>query len=838
MPPKRKILPKQIPPKLIELDYAGHLVKRIINPMRSAYAPLVKAVRDAHLEATKSAKTRTDYDPDEPRDERGRWGGGTSEAADAGRQPLVRNAPQGWNNETPLAYKAEEMAQKAALRAAYDPSKVYPKNWDTLDMISLPGHVYRGMGEAEYHETVGAGKGVISNNSMSVKAVEGTSFGYEAATANSYVNNGFTDPRKTGRPTYIVEVNPGDHITYNPVANYPQSKRNIAVPQETVTRVFQFDKSGEDDISFKQIPIPAARADADDEDFEDDEDAEDVEDISSKLRALLLDGRKKVEASLAQADIHALATKYGKTTSEFQKTQLNRQVKTAVGVDPTFKDPGLRARIGVFAKQNVTLVSRIPEKLHEDLANLIEEGALNGWLNEGLADKIADRFDISENHARLIARDQVGSLFADMNHDRQRSIGVTRFIWRCGNDERVRGNPDGLYPKADPSHWDLADQTYSYDDPPIDDTTGLPMLPGDPILCFPGSTVVSSDSKVHKLYRRFYRGEGTVLTTSEGRILTSTPNHPVLTRRGWVAAQNVQVGDDLIKAPHESIEVLSTVPNGKNRNPSFEEVFSAFGPLGCFQRGCGTDSFHGDSTLDEQVDIVNMDRSLSFELDPVFTEAFCQDLLCYADDSGLGPCGFDFVFDRVSGTGAGHVSRGGKLLAILLGGSRHALEHRLRTIEGLQTIAHELCPDVGTRNGEMFRHTFHTPPVGIELHHHLARVVYSITRRAIVDAPRLDTPSAQMLAEIISADNEGSSSLGESVRLHQFDRVVEKSSCELAVHVYNMETKASWYTAQGLVVHNCRCWSEPVLEDLLPDDDEDPEDTDPEEDRDPEDKDA
>ena len=35
-------------------------------------------------------------------------------------------------------------------------------------------------------------------------------------------------------------------------------------------------------------------------------------------------------------------------------------------------------------------------------------------------------------------------------------------------------------------------------------------------------------------------------------------------------------------------------------------------------------------------------------------------------------------------------------------------------------------------------------------------------------------------------------------------------------HVYNLTTSTGWYVAQNLLVHNCdRCYSEPVLDDLL-----------------------
>jgi hypothetical protein len=34
-------------------------------------------------------------------------------------------------------------------------------------------------------------------------------------------------------------------------------------------------------------------------------------------------------------------------------------------------------------------------------------------------------------------------------------------------------------------------------------------------------------------------------------------------------------------------------------------------------------------------------------------------------------------------------------------------------------------------------------------------------------------------------------------------------------HVYNFQTSASWYVAQDLVVHNCRCYADPDFSGIL-----------------------
>ena len=78
-----------------------------------------------------------------------------------------------------------------------------------LERLNRPNKMYRGMTETEYKATVGKDGRIESRQDWSVPG-EGTSFGEGIETADSYVNFGRTDPRKTGRPTYIVETSRGD----------------------------------------------------------------------------------------------------------------------------------------------------------------------------------------------------------------------------------------------------------------------------------------------------------------------------------------------------------------------------------------------------------------------------------------------------------------------------------------------------------------------------------------------------------------------------------------------------------------------------------------------------
>ena len=46
----------------------------------------------------------------------------------------------------------------------------------------------------------------------------------------------------------------------------------------------------------------------------------------------------------------------------------------------------------------------------------------------------------AKNRAKLIARDQVGKAYGELNKVRQEELGISRYVFRTSMDERVRAN--------------------------------------------------------------------------------------------------------------------------------------------------------------------------------------------------------------------------------------------------------------------------------------------------------------------------------------------------------------------------------------------------------------
>lgn len=194
-----------------------------------------------------------------------------------------------------------------------------------------------------------------------------------------------------------------------------------------------------------------------------------------RAQGLLDKVRATMRQQVSPKAVEGVAREFAQKTQTYQRKQLGKQVRAALGVDVPIRDKRLGSLIDHFVSENVSLIKSVPDDVHDDVEHLVLHAVAGGRLSGDLADEIDERFDVGESHARLIARDQIGKLYGQVNSARQRDLGVERFIWRTVGDDRVRDEHEDFERESE-------DEPYSYDDPPVDED-GEPVLPGEPIQC-------------------------------------------------------------------------------------------------------------------------------------------------------------------------------------------------------------------------------------------------------------------------------------------------------------------------------------------------------------------
>lgn len=196
-----------------------------------------------------------------------------------------------------------------------------------------------------------------------------------------------------------------------------------------------------------------------------------LEQITSLFSAMEIRINKQMpDSDKLSKDIAALVNAYN-------KGQFDKVAKSVLGVDVFIQEPWLQDEVALFAHNNVQLIKSIPQQALGRVQQVVMSGLRSGSTTTSLASKITDQFGITKRRAKTIARDQVGKLNGQLTKLRQKSLGVNSYVWRTSMDERVRGDPDGKYPNAEPSHFAREGKKYSWDKPPSDGN------PGEPVNC-------------------------------------------------------------------------------------------------------------------------------------------------------------------------------------------------------------------------------------------------------------------------------------------------------------------------------------------------------------------
>lgn len=196
------------------------------------------------------------------------------------------------------------------------------------------------------------------------------------------------------------------------------------------------------------------------------------------LKSLLEKARKTIFASLGPLKVQILGI--AKDIDTQNKNAVNRQFREVLGLDPV-KSPAQLATLKSWEQQNRILIRNNLNGEIGKLKNRVIEAVRSGTPTKKLAKAIEQFGDVSESRAVLLARDQVGKLVGQITRERHEGLGVTSYIWQTSKDERVVGNPAGLYPTSanarHGNHWEREGKVFKYSDPPEDGN------PGEPIQC-------------------------------------------------------------------------------------------------------------------------------------------------------------------------------------------------------------------------------------------------------------------------------------------------------------------------------------------------------------------
>ena len=191
------------------------------------------------------------------------------------------------------------------------------------------------------------------------------------------------------------------------------------------------------------------------------------------------------------------------------------------------------------------------------------------------------------------------------SYEKAAKMGINvKKVWVATKDSRTRD-----------AHQKLDGKTADWDEPFLSEL-GEIRYPGDPRAkpanvynCFVGDVKVASDSKLIRSYKHIYEGDLITVKTAGGVQFTCTPNHPILTPNGWVSAELLNNGDNILVTFGEQNVFGGVNPDIKHRFPRIDAIHNLFNVSGG-ERAVGVSvDFHGDVAT-SNVEIVTQERLL------------------------------------------------------------------------------------------------------------------------------------------------------------------------------------------------------------------------------------
>lgn len=185
----------------------------------------------------------------------------------------------------------------------------------------------------------------------------------------------------------------------------------------------------------------------------------------------------KMRYNVAADDI---VSKWKLVVSDKSSAAITGALSEALGVDiKAFLDaPEIQDVLAARSMDAANLIKTIPGDYLGEVARAVADNYSGIPLPEGrsLLEQIQSIKKVSRRKAELLARDQTSKLTAALNQHRQESIGIDSYIWRTSKDQRVVGNPAGLYPKGNDkhgNHWKREGKVFKWSDPPYDGHPGM-----------------------------------------------------------------------------------------------------------------------------------------------------------------------------------------------------------------------------------------------------------------------------------------------------------------------------------------------------------------------------
>jgi hypothetical protein len=330
--------------------------------------------------------------------------------------------------------------------------------------------------------------------------------------------------------------------------------------------------------------------------------------------------------------------------------------------------------------------------------------------------------------------------------------------------------------------------------------------------CVIEGTLVSTP-QVLGTSKRAYNGFVFDIVTIKGNHLTVTPNHPILTDKGWVAARFLKEGDNAISGISSEGTAALVAPNNQQGPTVIEDIVAAFGEsinVVSVSMKVAAEDFHSDG-MGSDVAVIRANRLLHSRFDAAITHPFSKEPFLVGSMGETQLLANRTLAQVVKGTG--HTPDrfvGSSSVFPSLFGRSLGLHQPIRFTSATDGNASLL--QAQSDHGSYCSKCGSQSVLGLS-----GKVTaddFVDRQNGTMDIP-FNSPLFEMPIESSPSDTVFfEDGIGFNASAVVVDRIVNLSSRQFSGHVYNLQTVTGWYVANGIITHNCRCTMVPIVRGL------------------------
>lgn len=439
-----------------------------------------------------------------------------------------------------------------------------------------------------------------------------------------------------------------------------------------------------------------------------------------------------------------------------------------------FFQPETLTKVEILSTRAFENMKGLTDTMRTQLNRILSDGLVAGWNTKRVAREMRQRISsLTRTRAMAIARTEIVYAQAEGQLDGFKRLGVTEVTaaveWSTAGDKLVCAECSSM-----------EGMTFT-----LDEAHGLIPLHTN---CLPGDSLVSPGGEISSVSKRWYDGEMFVISTSLGDKLTCTPNHPVLSNKGWVPANGFDVGSKVICNSISERERLSD-RNDIDKPTRIEDIAESFFnelQVTSIPMPVSSKDFHGDG-VGSEVAIVGTNGELTRSLYASFRKHLAQLYFVgrYMGRRFLDSIGaFTFGFDGVFTTPSCRVC--GKNLMTPLGSGHSMPFNSFGLTSGAEFNSERQKPALNSSSAylKLLRNGIYRNTIFVKIGNFVQR--------------KRDKKLARNLLTRVGST-------------YALADVTHVKSFHYSGYVYNLETSESYYMANDITTHNCRCAWIPVI---------------------------